>query len=510
MAQQIYRANVLPSGFPFISEQFGRTVIVGQIDQIKSRALGDGEADMLAHSGQPQLYYCHNVMPTEQGLQSVGYSQLVAPLAPTETAFVDVLALRDSLDRTAYLGYTSDGRFYTSQAPFTSWTYETTIAGAAGKVVTKAYAQGYTYIYIANVGCYVFDFVAATLTPVTLGGLVPSVLLGVTSLNGYLITWTAYTIAWSAIANPIDFVPSLSTGAGSASVEGAAGAILLVTPANGGLLVYTTGNVVAASYTNNSQYPFSFKPLGSTGGLKDVKHCDKDSLSDEQFAYTTSGMQQLTIQLAKSTIPQFTDFLAGSEFEDCDVTSGTLTKTVLSTPLVKSVKLVANRYLVVSYGMGTYTHALVYDTLLKRFGKLRIAHTACIDLNLGQAGTNIPRKSLGFLQIDGTILVANFDSYAPAPDSIAILGKYQFMRTRTLQLDSIEFENIQATDAFALRILSSDDGKNVTMSTPVLKVTDGLYRKYTMRTVGVNHSLILSGTYSLNTLVIAFNVHGRR
>lgn len=507
MGQLVYRGNILPAGFPFLSEQFGRTVIVGRTDQLSSKALGDGEADRLANAGAPQLYYCHNIAPNDHGLQSIDYSTLVAQQAQGETRFNRIISLRDSLDRTAYLGIMNDGSVFITKPPFSSWTHKGNLGAG---LTTRAYVQGTTYIYVANIGCYRFDFASDSFVGVSLGGLNPAAVIGIMSFAGYLIAWTSDTIAWSSIANPTDFVPSLSTGAGAASVEGAAGAILIVAATHAGILVYTTGNVVAASYTGNSQYPFTFRSLPASGGLKDVNHVDYDSLSGQQFAYTTSGMQQFDIQQSKAVFPEITDFISGGRIEDCDVNSGTFTVTDLNSAMLKSVRLVANRYIIVSYGVTSLTHAILFDTQLKRFGKLRINHVACVDLVLGVSAVDIPRNSIGFLQADGTVKVVNFDSNVVATDSVALLGKYQLMRERMLQLDSVEFENVGSTSNLVVRDFVSIDGKNSSPTILQSAVASGFYRKYNCRLTGKNHSLMLTGSMFLNTIVLTFNIHGKR
>ena len=510
MAQQTYRANLLSADFPFLSENFGRSVIVGQYDQNTSKQADPSQQDKTSNAGIPQLFYCHNVVPTQQGIQSVGFEQLTVAL-PGETQFAGVLSLRDSYDRKAYLGYTSDGRFYITTTPYSSWTLKYSNASAAGKLVTRAYAQGITYIYISTVGCFKYNFDTNALEGVALAGLNPAAVLGVVSLSGYLCVWTATTFAWSAIANPTDFVPSLSTGAGGGSVEGAAGALVVCASANIGILGYTTGNIVAANYTGNSQYPFIFRALPSSGGLKKASHADYDSLSGQQYAYTTSGMQLCDVQRAQTVLAAVTDFISGGEFEDCDSVTGTFTKETLSSAMVKSVKLVANRYLIISYGKTSFTHAILVDIQLKRFGKFKINHVAVIDLILGEETADVAKNSIGFVQADGAIKVVDYNSQVTASDAIAVLGKYQFMRNRLLQLNEIEFENIEAGDTFTVRVATSTDGKNSTLSAelPVAEST-ALYRKYNIRKTGVNHSLFLTNNFRLNTLLLNFTVHGRR
>ena len=510
MAQQTYRANLLSADFPFLSENFGRSVIVGQYDQNTAKQADPAGQDKTSNAGIPQLFYCHNVVPTQQGIQSVGFEQLTAPLT-AETSFVAVLPLRDSQDRKAYLGCTSDGRFYVTTSPYSTWTLKLTSEPAAGKLVTRAYTQGVTYIYIANVGCYKYDFDTNTLVSVVLSGLTAANILGVVSISGYLCAWTADAFAWGAIADPTDFVPSLSTGAGGGAIEGAAGALVVCAAANIGILGYTTGNIVAANYTGNSQYPFIFRALPSSGGLKNAHHADYDSLSGQQYAYTTSGLQICDVQRAQMVLPAVTDFISGGEFEDCVSSTGVFTKETLTTAMVKALKMVANRYLIISYGKTSFTHALMLDTQLKRFGKFKINHVDVVDLILGEETADVAKNSIGFVQADGAIQVVDYNSQVDASDAIAVLGKYQFMRNRLIQLNGIEFENIEAGDTFTLRVATSADGKNDILSAALTPddVTT-LYRHYPTRLTGVNHSLYLTGNFRLNTLILNFGVHGRR
>lgn len=512
MAQQTYRANILSPSFPFLSEQFGRSVIMGQLDHIeKSGSLDSSGQERISKFGTPQMFYCHNVMPSSQGLQSVDYAQLIAAVVDTPP-FKGIISLRDAQDRVAYLGFTETGNFYVSLAPFNVWTYKTNITSLAGRTITRAYVQGVTYIYISNVGCYKYDFSTNNLVSVALGGLNAAEVIGVTSLSGYLIAWTTDTVGWSAIANPTDFVPSITTGAGSGAVEGITGALKICAAAHAGFLAYSTGNVVSVTYTGNSQFPFSFRALPSSGGVKDVNHIDYDSLAGQQYAYTTSGFQVFDIQKAQSVLPELTDFIAGSEFEDCEVSTGVFTKTKLTTSMKKAIRLIANRYLVVSYGINELTHAIVYDGQMKRFGKLKITHVQSIDLLLGTDSADVPRNSIGFLKSNGQVVSLDFDAYITATDSVALFGKYQLVRSRMLQLDGIEFENIEAGDTFTVRAIPAIDGKNsgAMQVLPMNAESSGLYRKYDSKAVGKNVSIMLTGSFSLNSFILNFHVHGKR
>jgi hypothetical protein len=75
----------------------------------------------------------------------------------------------------------------------------------------------------------------------------------------------------------------------------------------------------------------------------------------------------------------------------------------------KKLTFIADRYLVISYGISSLTHALVYDAVQKRFGKLKVNHVACFQYDLlTDLVSDIPRKSIAFVSSAGTISVVNF------------------------------------------------------------------------------------------------------
>jgi len=76
MPQITYRGNLSSKTFPFVAENFGRTIIVPQYDHTYVKHALDPQ-DPDKDVGIPQLYYCHNVMPHSAGVQSVGYTQLI-------------------------------------------------------------------------------------------------------------------------------------------------------------------------------------------------------------------------------------------------------------------------------------------------------------------------------------------------------------------------------------------------------------------------------------------------
>ena len=506
MSQITYRANLSAKVFPFISDNWGRTVIQAGPDNTFNRQVSSAE-DLDRDAGIPQIYYCHNVMPFAQGFQSVGYLE-VAPSSIYSTTFSFIFLLRDNLDNKAYLGVDASGAFYINTGG--TWVSKITVLGAAGKLITTAYVQGTTYIYVSNIGCYKYDFGTGVFIAVTLTSLDPTQVLGIFGAVGYLLTFNIATVAWSSTIDPTDFTPSLVTGAGSGSVEGARGGIIFVIPHLLGFIVYTSANAVAGIYSGNARFPFNFREIVGSGGTTDISLVANDAGSSSHYAYTTSGLQLVSTSYTSTTNPEITDFISGKLFEDFNTTTNTFSQTVLTSTMKKAVSVISERYLVVSYGITELTHALVYDIVQKRYGKLKITHVASFEYELTNPGvTEIPKQAIGFMQKDGRIVTVDFNVYSNAT-GVMVCGKYQYVRSRLLQLDSVILEDIITDENFTLKVWAALDGKVNVETTPTLLSSAGKQQIYGCRAEGVNISLLFKGQFKVESLVLAFNVTGRR
>lgn len=577
MAQITYRANLSAKSFPFLSQNWGRTVIVPQYDNTFSRQLSSTE-DVDKDVGIPQIFYCHNVMPHQQGFQSVGYQTLITGVPAA--SFSSVYLIRDALDNKTYLGVTTDGKFYTLVSGL--WVYKATYPVGT---VTVAYVNGVTYIYIANYGCVQYNFSSGTFGAITLTALDVTNVSGITSSAGYLIAWSgprtgtsltftstagsnfltgvsgaglaigmsvtgpgvpagsvityipviftgiqisqnatssgintfsfgaqAAAVAWSSTIDPTDFTPSLVTGAGGGSIEAARGAITCCVSHLQGFIIYTSNNAVVAAFSGNPRYPFNFREIVGSGGLSTINNVTYDANTTNHYAYTTSGLQLVSTTQTQTILPEVTDFISGRLIEDYDEVIDTFSSTVISTPLRKAMTLVADRYLVISYGNGSLTHALVHDLIDRRWGKLKIPHVQCFEYSIPSAALiEIPRQSMAFLQSDGTIKVVDLSVNSATSNGVIALGKYQYVRQRLLQLDEIHVENVPGEPAFSIYDNVALDGKNSSKNTPYLYKADGLYRRYLCRAAtGINHSLVMKGAFSLVSLELTFHVHGKR
>lgn len=510
MAQVVYRGNLSAAVFPLISNNQGQTIIVKQYDNTFFPTVAS-QADADKDAGIPQIMYCHNVMPHAQGFGSIGYIERVASSALVNS-FTSAFRIRDDVGNRATFSHTSDGKQYVQLAGTNVWTYVDAIAGTAGKPATYAYVNGKTYIYFSGVGCYEYNFGTGALVSVTLTGLTVADILGITSTAGYLIAWSKNAVAWSSTTDVTDFVPSLSTGAGGGGVEGARGTIVHCANTVQGIIIYTTENAVAAAYSGNARYPFNFREITNAGGIASAEFIAYDANNSAQYAYTSYGLQVVNIQSGSLVFPEVTDFLTGKIFEDFDESLVEFTRTNLATTMLKKLTFISGRYLVISYGIVELTHALIYDAAEKRWGKVKITHVDAFEYSTQMPEVlETPRDSLAFLSSTGRIVTMDFKAKGELNLGVIMLGKFQYIRQRMLELQTVDFENIAGSGTFKLYDLPTINGKTYlppVQATVIEQEED--YRKFGLSVVGKNHTLVAIGSFFLNSLVLAFNVHGRQ
>jgi hypothetical protein len=516
-----YRANLSSAYFPLISRFHGRTVIVAGQDQNFNRQL-QSSADLDKDIGIPQIFYCHNVMPTGNGFQSIGYEQRISSVDGTDKGIYQEILLRDdSMGKKGYFSVANGAIHVVLNETFgyalsvtTYWdgAANQPLPALASRQLTAAHVNGITYLYIQEWGCLVWNFTLNRFELTTLTSLVATEIIGLTESNGYLIAFSVNAVAWSSLITPTDFTPSLTTGAGGGNVEGIKGNITCGAPTSNGFILYTEVNAVSVLYTGNSLYPFQFSECIGAGGVSSLERVTYDADSGYNYAYTSNGFQVLKSKSAETLFPDITDFLAGQYFEDFDDATLAFSYNTLTSPLQKKFTFVANRYLVISYGITELTHAIVYDSVQKRFGKLKFTHVDCFQYELISAATNdIPRKSIAFLKSDGSVYLMNFALPFTSRNGVILLGKYQYVRTRHMQLQGVDVEGPTTGGAFSIYDFPSYDGKN--FSTPILGVqmdTGADYGSYGFGSPdALNHSILCKGCWNLTSMVLLFNITGR-
>ena len=532
MAQIPYRANLQSMTFPLLSELSGRTVINPQTDNTYQRFMSsDGQSPI--DTGVPTIFYCHNVMPATYGWQSVTYNLKFNPPVPsaglsfqrTELIYAAQVTTSgtpavETLVSTGYKSYIAIGAagnngIYVVDPTNNTWKQ---VLGApfipVGSSITVATINGVSYIYFANVGCYIYNNNTNTLIERTLAGLTKTTIIGIVSANGYLNAWTKTGVAWSSTVNVEDFVPSDTSGAGGGQVQEARGEIVTAVATSLGYILYTKENAVSVIYSGNSEFPWNFKAIPASGGVSSAEVVSQQQAAGYQQVYSTNGMQQVAHQRCNTIVPNITDFIAGNMFEDFDSLTNTFNTYKFDWVMRKKLAVVADRYVVLSYGMlpsADMTHALVLDLTQTRMGKLKIVHTACFELrSLNSEVTEMPRDSLAFLQHDGTVKVVDFSLMQTAEDSVLMLGKFQYVRQKLLELNMLEVENIETGDDFNAYAMPSINGKTFETATPgYLLETANNYRKFAWDgAIGVNVSWVFKGTFNINSIVGWFSLVG--
>ncbi len=597
MAQITVRANLSNVSIPLLIEEFGRSVIVRQQDLNYVPAVAS-KADLDKDVGIPQVYYAHNVMPTNYGYRSISYANQISAIGVN--TFDQVFNLLSVSGQKAFLAVNSDGSLYVCHsgvgyvwtsltgikkadytegtntgtgyiaaasvayggaddvylATFTSATsyqvkkngvneavgttgveyvsadtkvkftinsgitpfisgdnFTLTISAATFLgAITYSALSGETYIASEGQGVFSYDFTTNSLTWRLAAGLSGANILGICGSNGYLIAYSTDAVSWSSTIDPLDFVPSLSTGAGGGSVEEAKGPIRRLVSLTSGFIVFTAANAVVGVFGQNIRYPFTFREIPNAGGISDLTLVTDEADSTAVYAFTTHGLQQVSSQKATNIMPELSDMLTGKRFEDFDTATLTFSSQNLVNPLKKRVEFISGRFLVISYGISSFTHSIVYDTALQRFGKLKLAHVSAFQYGFLDADdADTPKKQVAFVTADGNVKTIEFASGVQSEDSAILMGKFQYMRQRVLQLEGVDVESTEPGLPLTCYDYATQDGKTFS-GTPVsgFELASGQTKRYSFHNTGVNHSLMLIGTFKLNTVILKFTVGGDR
>jgi hypothetical protein len=553
MAKQRFKGALNAVSFPMVSILQTRTVVNPQMDVNVRTPRNPNSTEDYSDYSIPQVAYCENVVPTGEGMQSVTYAQMLQGL-PGVTAFDQAITLRDE-DENNFLLSPSGGLNYIYTANAGVWESVDPIVGADGLLVTRAYVNGRTFVCYEGLGIYEYDSIAGTFAKQTLQlavGVTEADIRGIGSSSNYLLAFTSLTVMWSSLIDPLDFVPSLTTGAGAAIPQDVKGRITAVLGIAGGYIVYTTKNAVAAVYTNNSKAPFTFKEVSNAGGIMSYEQVTSEQNSGPHYAWTTGGLQKITIQGSEPVSAEINDFLAGRMWEYYDRGSKKLIQ-VTSADSEFPVKLayVSSRWLIISYntgdGSGTFNYAIIWDTTLKRYGKLKIDHVDCFyypypnlfgdltyddlvntsydelnntsydQLSMGVASDPPSKRCVGFLQQDGTVKILEMDYNKDSQhDSVIVFGKFQLIHAQMMTLQTVDLEGVYqdtgtGNPQFRIFAQVSQGGfrPEIVAEMKPLLISEKLAR-YGKRLAGKNAFLAIEGTFALSTYLLEVTQDGDR
>lgn len=532
-----------------------------------------------------QLIYAENVMPVPTGIRSVGYAQRIAPTVNDD--FDSIFALRDA-DENTVLYSPSAGKNYiyddvagawsttTHNEIFTPRTVKTGYSPANSRV-TYAYVDGFTFVCFSrlvasdnsDMSIMVWDTATKTLKPA--GALIKNLILptvdpvvgingfleagtidGISSSNGYLLVFSGLQVLWAGFADVDDtgtsafdfkiYANGNITGAGRQTPEDIKAPITALISLPGGFVIFTGKNAIAANYHAQSLgTPWVFREIPSAGGLESYEQATVEGSKGTIVAYTTSGLQSISLNSSELDNIEVADFIATRVIERYNLESHEFTRGSTNLDFYVKVSNIANRFTVISYGTypGVYSYALVYDGALKRWGKLRMVHRDCFYWNYGAVTGSITyaamgdisygsqlnvsydataqqsnaftaaQHSLAFLKASGEVIIADWSSSLrdAEDEAVAVIGRVQLTRTSNVQFNRVELEGFTAGQ---LLIAPSYDGANLStpqelitiQSDPLLHVAGGMIDCK-------NFNLIVQGTFNLSTIIIEGTTTGK-
>ena len=539
MGQIAYRANLSAATFPMTLADGGRTVIVPGPDQNFDRRVDPtGEQK---EAGIPQALYLENVIPTSYGYQSVGYVRHTAPVAVSGSYIFGVFPVYAVAGDVAYKNFvfSSDtGSYRCGQFGTNLITYVGTPM-ATGDILSSAYVRGTAYVFaegsdqiyevLGNTGALQFTNVTASVTPLNFFN--TSGIKQIISFANYLIAISfSGRVYWSSLTTALDFVSSLVSGSGSIIPNDLVGRVTDVTLCSGGFYIYTTQNSVYVQYTGNARYPFKFTVVKDSQGapllfpllIKSTAGSTENSAN--VVAEPTRAIKYIEKDLARDIGDDISDFLKNTSTQALlDYTTNTLTQQSVNTkyPLVH---IWQSRHVFISINdavgdlTSQYTHVIVYDTLTNRTGKLKVRHKFIILSDLYGAGfVESDQKLIRWINLDIYNVRPPFTpNIQETAEAALLLGKFQYVRSRMMRMEEIEIEGPQNTAIvpspnFSVFLLPSQDGRNfnspVALSDPTIS---GGLATYTCHHTAKNHSLLIKGVFSINTVQLRFVPGGDR
>lgn len=565
MAIQRFKVALNNALFPLVSTKAQRAAFVPGLDAApRTPRIFMGEDGSVDYT-LSQVIYAENVMPVAEGIHSVGYRQLLAPTVNED--FDSIFALRDDQENTV-LYSPAGGKNYVynktlgqwSSAPIAAVFGKTLAAGRdpANSKVTYCYVDGKTFVCFSrlkatdNTDMSIMFWDPTTKSLIPAGSLISNLpfaagtIDGVASSSGYLLIYSELTVAW-AFFNGTSFDYTIYangafTGAGYQIAEDIQGNIRAVLGVPGGFMMFTDKNCVAANYHAQSLVsPWVFREIPAAGGLESYEQATVEGTLGRVFAYTTAGMQSISLNSSETVFPNVSDFLAGRQIERYRYDLQELYQGLVNLDFYTKLTVVGNRYIVVSYGTfpKIYSYALVYDLAMKRWGKLRQVHRDCFYYAYGAEVAALTYAALGdvsydnpdlttygatdglsnafvaaqhglaFLKQNGEVVIANWsDQMRDTEDeAVAIIGRIQLSRARNVQLNRAEVEGLVSGSVY---VQPSYNGRDLDAAIQLTVIEQGDdYQIVGGMVDAKNFNLVVHGTFDLSTIVLEGTQTGR-
>lgn len=411
---------------------------------------------------------------------------------------------------------------------------EISVATVRGVTYICIRVAGATKIYVATVDIgtdtITFTDISATIEAALPNPFDIDSILGIVGSYNYLILHTPSTILWSSTTTPTDFAPSLVSGAGNEIPGNLKGDMIFCKEHISGFFIYTDRNVVFAQYTGNARYPWKFREIGASGGFSKSFQVSGDTNSAVQYGINNSKfIQVLSPESAEIVGPEITSFFERVKNWDIyDTLTDTFSISPSSRELITDSRLkiwfILDRYLVVPYGNETasnvqYGYAIIYDLVLRRYGRLKIVMDFVLSDEKSAYFINRQTGEIDKLYFDiNEQDLAPGEGFAYSHSGILILGKFQLARGSFLSLQELTVETIQDTDLIAevdkqfdIVVLPTLDGK--TFNTPVTPTdvtaaTSLNCKEYKTYVHCNNFAIAAKGAFDLNTIELVVQPEG--
>lgn len=377
MAQTVFTADLLSSQPPYNFRELGSAVIYADARETPMRtpsALHGTDAS--AQVGYNQAYYMENVMPTARGYTSVAYQSTV----PQHGADVPeyVLECRGAKGELTYIAVVGSKVLKWNSGSY--WEDVPDVYVGDSFIPQVAVVRGTSYFFFGSNVVYQYDFGLNKLVPLNITAVDVGSIIGITSGGSQLVLYTSDLLFYSNVLNAADFLPSLATGAGSTAVLALKGTIVACLPFGQDFMIYTQYSAVHARYTGNLSFPFNYNEIPGSTGIISQNHVAYNTNTGSHIVYTNAGIQEVTAAGAAPIFPEIADGISKGIVPYLDTVSGQPTYTTRPALNVR-LTFIANRYLCISLGDNpeslTFYECYVFDSSLRRWGRLRVTHT-CI------------------------------------------------------------------------------------------------------------------------------------
>lgn len=531
----IARLNTQIAYIPLLSSYAGQNVLnsLSWDKQFVVRANFVGETQQDKDIGIPGPIYGENILPTTIGWETANYVQKIRP-SDQNYKFNQLINLKSGTDTNVLFSPGQGRNLLNINGVWGSTTY----AGNFSGMVTSAYVKLKGLVFYQRQKLFSYNSATGVTEEVFLDGLNLSNIDGIAAANNYLIAWNETTIFWSSNTDPLDFKPSLSSGAGSQNPTQVRGKIIACLPMAGGFIIYTTLNAISATWSGNIRYPWSFNEIPGSSGIRDPEHVSYESNYDGHYAWTVNGLELVTKSGSRPIYPELTDFFTGKLVEEYigptqyqaqvntvpDFNSATQAELenipgpnllqkirLVEEPWVK-VTLVGSRFVVISYGYrdkGQYDWAIVYDIALKRFGKLKFRHTDCFNYLPQTLGENQTKEVIGFLRADGAIYIIDPSLYGEG-HGVLIYGRLKDRQGQWIDLEGVKMQSLRR-ETPNLFVYPSFSGSRIEQPIiPFLAEDSGEVKEWYCRAGGDSMNLVFSGQFSMSSLLVEYNIGGSR